>query len=566
MPRSPLLLIVWDVADWDLLRPLLASGRMPNLARLLGTGSAARVFSPQPHHAAPLLATLLTGLPAENHGVLLDAAPAADGLGTEPWPASARVGLGLTEHLARNGFRVAALGWPCHSPELPSGGFAPPPGWSTLLAPDREALVPAADLELREALRELAVAPNELSAEDILPFRAAGSTAADLAGPEAGLLAHAVADSLSQVALGTWLQEHRRPDLLAIRFSALAPLCARFMPAHPPRLAGVSEGECAAWHRAVSQAFALHDDLLGALLSAHPAEGSVLLASPLGWQSGHLRPAADDPERHNLHDAWKRPEGIAVLRGPGVRPARFLPGASLLDLAPTASVLLGLPPPSDRPGRVLSELLNLSTPPIPAPWETEGLATLRDEHPVNRAAQSGTPAFSLRWEACYALASRLLESGRAAEALALFERCRAEDPSRTGPILQSIAALRALGRPRQAQQELEALAARPDLGLRRDADDRAPAFLPNLDLMRGLLAADQFLWADAIGHLQRALAAQPQLPDLHLALGKVWLAQKRPSEAAAAFERARELDPQNPAASQGLDACAAMTASRPFSP
>jgi cytochrome c-type biogenesis protein CcmH/NrfG len=84
--------------------------------------------------------------------------------------------------------------------------------------------------------------------------------------------------------------------------------------------------------------------------------------------------------------------------------------------------------------------------------------------------------------------------------------------------------------------------------------------------MRGLLAADQFLWADAIGHLQRALAAQPQLPDLHLALGKVWLAQKRPSEAAAAFERARELDPQNPAASQGLDACAAMTASRPFSP
>jgi hypothetical protein len=550
------LLIVWDVADWKLLRPLLAANRLPHLAALLGTGSAARLFSTHPHHAAPLLTTLIGGLPAENHGVLLDHAPAPDGRGIEPWPASARIGRSLLEHLAGCGLRVAALGWPAHDATLPNDGFVAPPGWASLPSQAREALAPAANPALREALRELAIAPAELAAEDILPFRAPGAHAAELRGPEASLLARAVADSLSQVALGTWLQEHHRPALLAIRFSALAPLCERFMTLHPPRLPGVPEEDFAAWHPALAQAYTFHDTLLGTLLSAHPAGAPVLLASPLGWHSDHLRPTVHHASRHGLHGAWKRPEGVAIFRGPAIRTGRFATAASLLDLVPTTAALLGLAPPTDRPGRVLTGLFATpETLPPTSAWETDGPATLANSHPVHRPAELGTPAHIHRWEARYALATRLLEAGKPAEALSLFGTCRTEQPSRPGPVLQTIAALRALGRTREAASELESLAARPDASLRRDEQGRPPAFLPQFDLMRGLLAADQFLWADAITHLKRAREAAPQLPDLHLALGRVWLAQQRPAEAAEAFRRAAELDPENSAAAHGLAAC-----------
>ncbi len=50
-----------------------------------------------------------------------------------------------------------------------------------------------------------------------------------------------------------------------------------------------------------------------------------------------------------------RPEGIAVLAGPGIDPGAQLEAANIVDLAPTILYAMGLPIPSDMDGRVLTE-------------------------------------------------------------------------------------------------------------------------------------------------------------------------------------------------------------------
>lgn len=44
-PARRVLVIGWDGATWDMVDPLMAEGRLPNVARLVGRGSSARLES-----------------------------------------------------------------------------------------------------------------------------------------------------------------------------------------------------------------------------------------------------------------------------------------------------------------------------------------------------------------------------------------------------------------------------------------------------------------------------------------------------------------------------------------
>ena len=57
-----------------------------------------------------------------------------------------------------------------------------------------------------------------------------------------------------------------------------------------------------------------------------------------------------------------RMEGILIAAGPAFQPDAAPPDAELLDIAPTVLHLLGVPVPDDMDGRVLTELLEPTTP------------------------------------------------------------------------------------------------------------------------------------------------------------------------------------------------------------
>ena len=281
-----LILITWDTADWGLLEPLIKSGSLPNLARLVSQGATTPLATFSPAHRSPLLTSLATGLPPERHGVLLDSAPASNGIDIEPWPRSARIGTSLFEHADRHGLNVAALAWPAHNLKLLSGrGLVLPPDWH--LHPKLSSGLQ--DASLREAVSELAVSANEIGSADIGAFLGRAPTPEDLQSPEAALLAHSLADSLSQVALATWLVEHAQPDLLAVRFGALGDIGAHFMRYHPPQLSGISDKDFQRWSPVITASYQIHDALIATILQAAP-DSEVVVAAPYSWHHGKRRP------------------------------------------------------------------------------------------------------------------------------------------------------------------------------------------------------------------------------------------------------------------------------------
>jgi len=68
-PRGPVILIGWDGADWRIIRPLLAAGRMPHLARLMARGAFSELRSYDPMFSPLIWTTIATGKPPTEHGI-----------------------------------------------------------------------------------------------------------------------------------------------------------------------------------------------------------------------------------------------------------------------------------------------------------------------------------------------------------------------------------------------------------------------------------------------------------------------------------------------------------------
>lgn len=81
-------------------------------------------------------------------------------------------------------------------------------------------------------------------------------------------------------------------------------------------------------------------------LSRLSPDGAVFRGS-LRWEGSGM-----------IHSAEHRPEGILLALGPGIRRRVQVMGASIVDLAPTALHLMGLPIPSCMDGRVLTEVVD----------------------------------------------------------------------------------------------------------------------------------------------------------------------------------------------------------------
>src|SRR5437867_1769339 len=69
-PGVKVVLVGLDAADWQIIDPLAAAGRLPTLARLKRTGAWANLRSMDPTLSPLLWTTVATGKPPEEHGVL----------------------------------------------------------------------------------------------------------------------------------------------------------------------------------------------------------------------------------------------------------------------------------------------------------------------------------------------------------------------------------------------------------------------------------------------------------------------------------------------------------------
>ena len=165
-------------------------------------------------------------------------------------------------------------------------------------------------------------------------------------------LAGIIAETMSIHAAATELMETEAWDLAAVYYVGIDHFCHRFMRYHAGKRVPAGDAEALLLRGVVENAYRYHDVMLGRLVALAGSDCAVMLISDHGFHSDNLLPdyipaeAAGPAVEH-------RSFGIFCMAGPGVRVNERIYGASVLDVAPTALHLLGLPAGMDMDGKVL---------------------------------------------------------------------------------------------------------------------------------------------------------------------------------------------------------------------
>jgi predicted AlkP superfamily phosphohydrolase/phosphomutase/tetratricopeptide (TPR) repeat protein len=563
-----LLIVGWDAADWLIVNRLFAAGKMPVLRRLVDAGCRADLGTLEPKLSPLLWSSIATGKTADKHGILNFVEPKPEGGGLRVSTSTSRKTKALWNILSQNGFDTRVVGWYASHPAEPIRGSVV----TNLLQEGEPALEsapwalvpgtvhPAALAEVvaaarqrarafpREVLRELLPRVDEIGAGD-----ARVQSLVKLMSYAASIERAAVA---SLRAGGAW-------DATMVFFDAIDTVGHHFMQFVAPKMAHVSEREQRLFGGVMDRVYEWHDAALGRLLEAAGDGTTVILLSDHGFHSDHLRPNLSElsPERRmELESSWHRPQGVLVMSGPGVKRGAEVASPTILDVAPTALALLGLPAGEDFDGRVLAEAIEGAPPARIPSWDAvEGDAGL---HPADVRMDPLEAADALQ---------QLVDLGYMA---ALPDDVQAQvDLVRRESIFNLGVALMSRRRAREAVVQFEQLVARMP-GEQRYAICLVNALVGAGRFRDAVVAADGYLLLDASSiemQLVRASAlslagdepgARAQLdavaravgkrPEMALSLASVYSACGRHSEARGQFEAACKRNPRDPAAHLGL--------------
>lgn len=557
------LLIGWDAADWQLIRPLMSQGLMPTTAALVERGAWGNLATTRPILSPLLWNTIATGKRPKYHGIHGFTEPNADGTGVQPSASTSRKCKAVWNILTQSGLRSNVVGWyASHLAEPIHGVMVSNQFDQYALSNGEPSPVAAGSVyppELAGALAPLRVLPGEIDATAILPLIPDAAQLIQQESQRVGKLRYMLAQTATIHAVATHLMANTEWDFTAIYYEGIDRFGHEFMAFHPPKMDEVSPEDFQAYQHCMVGIYRFHDMLLETLLTLAGEETAVILMSDHGYYNDHLRP--DPREGKSGPVDWHRPFGILAGCGPGFRAGSRLYGASILDIAPTVLHLLGLPAAYDMPGRVLAEVLSESEPieRIDSWEEIEG--------------ESGRHAADLRVDATEAQAvlQQLAALGYVDPPSEDVERtirqtleCNrislAESLVDTLDFGEAIDVIEQLDEPRRNSSAMQLLLASCHLGVQDKA--RAREILealsatdpqhPRVNMMLGVLELAEGNSSAALDLLERVIAAEPRLPHLHNKLGEVYLSLGRYSEAIAAFERALEIDSESPVAFAGL--------------
>ncbi len=375
-----LLIIGWDAADWTFADPMLQRGELPNLAGLVRRGLRSDLSTLDPKLSPMLWTTVATGKTADKHGILNFVEPDPSGDGLRLVSSTSRRTRALWNMLTLRGMRVNVVSWYASHPAEPIHGLCV----SNLFAqgsPDVNGSWPMAPgavhpLDQADAVAALRVSPASLGPAQLKPFV---PQVQSCTGPEDVRLLKALATHLAQArsvhAASLHAVRQDDWDCTMVFHDMIDAMGHHFMALAPPRLKHVELSLFTHFSGVMSAVYREQDRMLGELLQACGSDTTVMLLSDHGFFNDERRPqmsgVAMTDERAEVEATWHRSTGVLAMAGPGVRRGAQPVAPGLLDIAPTALALLGLPCGQDMDGRVLAGVIETPVPDPITSWDTE---------------------------------------------------------------------------------------------------------------------------------------------------------------------------------------------------
>jgi Tfp pilus assembly protein PilF/arylsulfatase A-like enzyme len=369
--RPRVILIGWDGADWSLLDRLAASGRMPNLARLVAEGRTARLKSFVPILSPIVWTSVATGVTPDLHGVLdfqeIDRESGAVG----PISGRSRRTAAIWNIASARGLRVGVVGWwATHPAEEVNGFFVSDHASAILFEGTREGIAYPASLEpgVRRVIEaEGRIADSDLEAyiavarEEIAAERKRGG---GLQNPSIAM-ARILGATRTVQRIARNLYDRERPDLTAVYFEGTDAIGHVFASYAPPRLSCVSEADFRRYSGTVDAYYATIDQMLGQWMRRAREDGAtLLLCSDHGFKWGEDRTCTRSSLNFRTAAFWHRLDGVLAAWGARVLPAATRGDASVYDLVPTVSALMHLPQDPKMSGKALLSLFRGVSPPV----------------------------------------------------------------------------------------------------------------------------------------------------------------------------------------------------------
>jgi predicted AlkP superfamily phosphohydrolase/phosphomutase len=356
-PRK-ILLVGWDAADWKIARPLMESGKMPNLRRLVENGASGPIATLHPPLSPMLWTSIATGKRPFKHGIHGFAEPTPDGRGVQPVSNLSRTSKAVWNILHQNHLRSIVIGWWPSHPAEPIDGVMVSDHYHRAAGPVEEGWpLPAHAVhppELTQTLAGLRMHPDLLTPELVEPFIPLAKEIDQENDKRLAGFMRTLAECMSIHAAAMWLLQNQPWDFFAVYHDAIDHFCHGFMRYHPPRQTWIAPRDFDLYHNVVLMAYQFHDRMLGELFERAGEDTTVILMSDHGFHPDHLRPASipDIPAGPAIEH---RDFGILAISGPDIRKSARLHGASLLDIGPTVLTLYGLPVGEDIDGKVLTQ-------------------------------------------------------------------------------------------------------------------------------------------------------------------------------------------------------------------
>ena len=396
-PRPRVVVVGWDGADWGLLDALVKEGKLPHLARLVSRGRTYNLSTFEPMASPLIWTTIATGRTPVDHGVADFQENDPVNRVSRPVTSRSRRVPALWNAASARGITVGIVGWWATWPaEKVKGFLVSDRAAPVLFNPETLSRSPALTWPegLADGVRIVLGREGNPGYEDVAKgvavsraqFEAAVAAGKDLGDPVTGYRKIlGVTRVNGRIAID--LYDREKPELLMVYFQGTDEIGHVFGRFRPPRLPGVTDEEIRKFGNGVAVFYSEADRILGELVARAERDGATLvLLSDHGFRWGADRPAGFSGVKFETAYLWHRNPGVLVAAGEAVAPSAARGMASVFDIAPTVSRLLGLPPDPAWEGKPVAGIVAKA--PAPAAAKSWGsFATVERLVPEERPAE-----------------------------------------------------------------------------------------------------------------------------------------------------------------------------------